>query len=67
MDNIPTSRIKENMTDVSKFSPVEYDKAITFINREKIENYKFSIVSERLVGIFAKTNYQCLPRIHWHC
>jgi len=54
LDNIPTSRIKENMTDISKFSPVDYDKAISFINREKIEDYKFSIVSERLVGIFAK-------------
>jgi hypothetical protein len=54
LDNIPSSRVQENITDASHFKPVDYDKAIAFINKEKIVNYKFSVIEERLVGIYAK-------------
>ena len=57
LDNIPSSRIQENISNINNFKPVDYDTAIAFINKEKILDYKFSVISERLVGIYAKKKF----------
>lgn len=53
IDSIPTNNLEENV-NYTELIPIEYDTALKFLKDEKVNDYKFSVIEENIVGIIAK-------------
>jgi len=54
MDSLPSSMVQDDA--VAELVPVNYEKAISFLKKENVKDYTFSIVQDNVVGVHASKN-----------
>lgn len=54
MDSLPSSFIQDNRN--AELVPVNYEKALSFLEKESVKDYIFAVVQDNVVGINASKN-----------